>query len=64
MAKPLKAYYGRRTYADLSQCAYCNEPFFEAGKWHTLCTSDDLETWVFLACDKCFKEMRIDDDDR
>ena len=56
MAYPISAYFGRDTHALFGCCAYCNKPYNEAERWHTLQTSiEQLDLW-WLACDECYCE--------
>lgn len=46
MAYPISAYFGRNTHALLSRCAYCDKPYDEAERWHTMYTSiANVDTW-------------------
>lgn len=57
MAYPLKAYYGRDTYALLSRCMRCGEPYDGTDGWHTLQSSaGDSDSWLLL-CDRCHDEL-------
>lgn len=56
MAYPISAYFGRRTYAHLDACVYCQKPYDEAERWHTLQQSiANIDLWM-IACDECFHE--------
>ena len=56
MAYPLSAYFGRKTYASLDECAYCKKPYNEAERWHTLkAVHGNIDLWC-IACDECFND--------
>lgn len=56
MAYPISAYFGRKTYADLTQCAYCHKPYNEVEAWHTLMTSE-------FKCSNCGATWKLEDDE-
>ena len=57
MGYPLKAYYGRRTFALLDECCSCKRPYDERDDWNTLQNSSEHGDVWLLMCDECRKAI-------
>ena len=57
MAYPLKAYYGRKTYAFLDCCCFCGREYDESGEWNTLQGGGKRGDVWFIACDECMEKL-------
>lgn len=65
MADPIPAYFGKNTYANLSECAKCHRQYDESGDFVTayadhLC--EDSTTVWWLLCKDCARELEEQDD--
>ena len=60
MTNSLNAYFGRNTYAFLSECAICNKPY-QGGNWHTFESKMPDASFYFIVCDECDKKQAVND---